>query len=303
MTMPDSNPNSSQPLTDLQVVNAIQGMMLGKAQLLDRRALQLQIAALAVNVAGLLLGMRYPTIVPLVAGMLVLVLLLCWMILFRKHLALRSVGERARRFHLMIDSMGLPLEASDKAQLLSDADTDEEILSADIQKGYYGATGATGIPRLIESAWESAFFSESLHRKAGQLYRAAFLGVLAILTLGVIGIARLVLHSVSALDAVANIVLAGGLVAIICELSLRAARHDQAAKEIGPLQTKLGELYESRHPNAASVFLVIGNYNAAVECAPMIPSRIYISNRDKLNKQFAAVKKAADKTKSGQQKP
>jgi undecaprenyl pyrophosphate phosphatase UppP len=303
--MPNSDHTQSQPPTDLQVLNAIHGMMLGKAQQLDLRALQLQIAALAVNVIGLLLGMRYQTIVPLIAGLIVMLLLLCWLIVFRKHLAVRSVGERARRLHLLVDSLEIPLSAADKSQLFIDADTDIDKLAPYIQKDFFGAFGPTGTSRLIESVWESAFFSESLHKKSGERYRMAFWSVLAILALGIVGIARIFLHSatVSAQDAIANIVLAGGLVAIVSELFLRAERHDQAVREIAPLQTQLCGLYQSHKPSDSLVFLVIGNYNAAVECAPMIPKSVYINNRDKLNRQFAAVKEAADKAKAGHSNP
>lgn len=303
--MPNSDRTPSQPPTDLQVLNAIHGMMLGKAQQLDLRALQLQIAALIVNVIGLLLAMRYQTIVPLIAGLLVMLLLLCWLIVFRKYLVLRSVGERSRRLHLMVDSLGIPLRADDKAQLLIDADTDVDKLVPYIQKNFFGSYGPTGTPRLIESVWESAFFSESLHKKSGERYRVAFWSVLAILVLGIVGITRIYLHSasVSVQDGIANIVLAGGLVAIISELFLRAERHDQAVRVIAPLQTQLCGLYQSHKPSDSLVFLIIGNYNAAVECAPMIPKSVYINNRDKLNRQFAAIKEAADRAKAGHSNP
>jgi hypothetical protein len=303
--MTESQQGTPVKLTDLQLVNAVHGLMLGKAQRLDRIALQLQITALVVNVAGLLLGMLYQTIVPLLAGLLVVVLGVCWMVQFRRYQVFRSVGERARRLHLMVDSMGIPLSIEDRSQLIRDADTVEEELRPYIQKEFFGAFGPAGTSRLIESEWESSFFSESLHKKAGNRYKVAFWSVLAVLVLAIGGVARFfqLSSALSAKDEVANILLTGGLVAIVSELYMRAERHDQAAREIDPLRIRLCNLYQMHKPDLSLVFLVIGSYNSTVENAPMIPNSVYVRNRDKLNKQFRDDKEAADKEKAKHRKP
>jgi len=281
----------AEKLTELQVLNAIHGKMLGRAEALDRMAFWLQSAAIGINILGLLLGLKYPTVLPLAAGIISVILLVVWLATYRRHLVFRSAGEKARRCHLLADSFGVALSPTDLGQLLQRADADAAALRRYLQNDYYPPSGPVGAARLSLATWESAFFSEALNKKAAESYRRWFWFVLIVFMFALVVTLRFTPQSDSnpMLDSVATILLTGGSFAVLAELFLRSELHAHAAADLAPIQIHLDQLYRRAFVTPVDLLMVLGDYNSTVEAAPMIPKRIYEANRDRLNEQWKII--------------
>jgi len=194
-------------------------------------------------------------------------------------------AEEARRYALLSDALGQtedPVGARDLRVQMAGRVERQAVKHDD--PFYYSTTAALGPIRLKEILQESVFFSKHLYRKAGN--RAVTFFVLEILVLLVVTLIALGF----AKDATVGPMIARTIVLVL--LFFMAIDQLGAGLEWWQAATRAravdSDLRMLTNPTTETLLPVFAEYSVATAMAMPIPTGLYESNRDTLNREWTA---------------
>ncbi|HZH27567.1 MAG TPA: hypothetical protein VEY95_10335 [Azospirillaceae bacterium] len=212
----------------------------------------------------------------------------CWIWLWLKFKESRSLAERVRRLTLMAEDLGLEVSKAELLQIKASFSVSDQEAERLADPNYYDVAGTPGPARLAEKLEQSAFWSAFLLRKSAEQ-------VLVYLAVPVIFIAALLL-SIPLLEA--DWGLAGARVAcaaILFPLSTdflgAYIGYRSAAQEVDQVLARLRTARVAGY-QLPDVLTIMGDYNAAVEAAPMFARGVYEKHNNRLNDLWSQYRKA-----------
>lgn len=201
---------------------------------------------------------------------------------YRRH---RAAGDQARRLVLVTSGLG---------ENVADPSTFSENCGADIEnmkplkiEEYFATRAAPGMKRLSEMLDESSFFTGALQRKSGEILKVL---VFIIFTLSVLIVLSIALRASGdgALSS-ARVFLAFLVFLLSSDVLGAAIGHHEAGAEMARIRLRLDAARARNYPTG-DVLLLMSDYNAAVEAAPLILPKLYRFNSDRLNKDWSEYK-------------
>ena len=196
----------------------------------------------------------------------------------------RNTAERARRVLLLVKGANYQISAKECTDLITSFSVSEEESKQWEDPAYFTATETTGYGRLAGMIQESAFFSRHLYSLSG---RHSLLGFIMVFAASVAML--LILPSVTNRTwsiAVAQIACTLLMFLVSYDLLGRALAYTRASGALARIDDRLDNLGTpsfSEH----DLILIWGDYNAAVQEAPLISTPIYEKHKDRLNRLYA----------------
>lgn len=189
-----------------------------------------------------------------------------------RQLAFRRYGERVRRATLLAKGLGHELSAHEYRSIETAFDGDRERAAAKADANYYASTLPPGEDRLIENLYESAFWSADLYRHSARPAWVRF-GVLAL------AVILIIVMTVPFLAGDLGVILARIVLVVMTILVSRevfgdAVAYSMAHRDVSLVLERL-EALKGKPDKAADLMLILGDYNAAVEAAPMPQAGVY----------------------------
>jgi hypothetical protein len=211
-------------------------------------------------------------------------LLFTWLHLDRRYRAHRHVGERARRATLIMQGLGQQVSPEEMFDLRNSFKVSAVQAKPYEDKAYFSSSAPPGLRRLGEMLEESAFWSETLQTDSAKAMGALFA---FLLVLGLVAVLALVPFADRPTIMAALRIGLAMLVFLLSSDVLAAWRsHEQAARQIRDIQTRLRVAASSGYPQA-DVLLLMSEYNAAVEAAPVVVPFVYKLKQGALNDRWS----------------
>ena len=192
----------------------------------------------------------------------------------------RSLSERLRRATLLAQGMGLSISDSEWRSIMVRLKSKSSEASALTDSEYYGSQTPLSAQRLTEMLEESAFWSGHLHRSSASVMWIAF--AMSILLFFIFLFFAIPSMSSQNLLNGARVVSIMLVLVVSNDVFVAALDHTAAANALQDIITRLEAVKLSGYlePN---VLFVLGEYNAAVQEAPMMVPFVYDANKDKIN--------------------
>ncbi len=198
----------------------------------------------------------------------------------RRH---RSTGDQARRVVLIASGLGEQVSAEQRLRIFDRFTVSITGRPLMREESYFASRSEPGHHRLAELIQESAYWTRDLQQTSAIALRVVLLGV------GIL--AGLVLwRSVPALPTETQISLARVLIALLVfilssDVLGAMFAHEDAAKKIGEILHRV-ETAAARGYQACDVLLLMSDYNAAVESAPVTLPGVYKLRGRKLTRRW-----------------
>lgn len=216
-------------------------------------------------------------------------LLLLWIVVDHSYRSHRSAGEHGRRASYIVGGLQYVLSPAEQLSLRSSFCVTESEAQAAASKDYFATKAATGPHRLGEMISESAFYTEKLHAKSAQ-YTMIFVS-LTVLIFVVVSWSAVPFADVNFQIAVTRVFLAVLVFLLSSDVWGAASGHVAAWLAVKDVRKRL-EAVEARDYPLADVLLVMSDYNAVVERAPMILPHVYNIHRKHLDDLWKTYEKA-----------
>lgn len=268
-------------MTQNKILGALQEVGLSRAETLDTRATNLQRVALAISASGVLVSGAMAVYGLAMAEVLVIVL---WFRTWGQQLKFRHAGEQARRARLLADGLGISLDARDLSDLIEAACVSSPELKKFCKPEFFSSRAKAGEKRLAEMIEESAWWSSRLYRCCADRTRL-FFWVALLISFGVLSLSLPFARPAIAMAEfrVLFVVLA---FLVSAEVLARAWMYQLAEREVQRVELLL------RHPPPPNtdahgrLLHLMGDYNAAVEMAPLMLKGIYAKHQRDLNNRW-----------------
>jgi hypothetical protein len=208
-----------------------------------------------------------------------------------------SLGERLRRLAMLQDGVGREVSPLESAVL------QEKIWNAPkkpLPDPYYTSQFPQGPKRLIDLTAECAFFSGSIGKAAGRLFKAVSIVASSILVLSLILVVSLGVQR-SELEITAKVVLLGitfWMTEDLLEMSFKYASLGDACERI---LHECSRLLEQSRPSTEDAYVLLHEYDAAVAGTPPLPGLIYRRRNSHLSEIWRGTRPSA--TAGGTFKP
>ncbi|WP_300395752.1 hypothetical protein [Henriciella sp.] len=199
----------------------------------------------------------------------------------------RRYGERVRRATLLAKGLGHELSAHEYRRIETGFEGDAESLAEKADGKYYASAVPPGEGRLIENLYESAFWSEDLYRHSSKRAWIRFGAMM-------VAVIIIVIMTMPFLDGDMEIVLSRVVLVIMTLLVSReifgdAMDYAAAQHEVELILERL-ETLKDKADKTADLMLILGDYNASVQSAPMPQSGVYEARRASITKAWDAHK-------------
>ena len=195
-----------------------------------------------------------------------------WFALARKQRAHRSAGDQARRVVLLASGLDEKFSAEQRLRIFDKFSA--PILGNPLvrDESYFASRAAPGYRRLAELIEESAYWTRDLQKASATILQAAIVisGILMTLVLWL---------GVPLLPSNVTISIARVLIAILVfmltsDVIGAIVKHGEAANAIGEILQRI-ETAAARGYPAADILLIMSDYNATVESAPLALPGVY----------------------------
>jgi hypothetical protein len=198
-----------------------------------------------------------------------------------------SCGETIRRAAMLQDGLGIQPSALVIADLCARLCLPESGKPTYLGS-YYASPSPTGPKRLAEILLESAFWTKNLSRKAEQI----MWWVIAVTTTLIVCIAIVFLLWGSSqgtrLEDIAKILVISLGFWTLGDWAVLALKYRTLAQATEPILSSTEKLVQSDDPNSNEALILLGEYNAALACGPIIPQRVYEHYQNRFNKAWSA---------------
>lgn len=217
-----------------------------------------------------------------------LFLVFVWQLLAYQGRKSHHIAERARRMVVLSEGLGIQISGKQYSDIRMQFTVSPSDGKKHENQNYYKANESPGNARLAEMLQESAFWSKHLLDRSSSRYWLLFVVTLLSAFVGL-----LLLYSVPNLLIVQIFsvlliwLITGGLFSDALKFTI-------AARAIDDVENRL-DGYLSAQSLDKDLLVILGDYNAIVQEIPTIPSSIYYSLRDKLNKLWIESRKANNK--------
>lgn len=191
--------------------------------------------------------------------------------------AFRRYGERVRRATLLATGLGHELSAHEFRRIQTDFEGERDRAAGKADPDYYASGLPAGEERLIENLYESAFWSADLYRHSAKSAWIRF----AVMAIAVIFI---IVTTLPFLSDELPIILSRIVLVVMTILASRevfgdAVAYSTAHREVCLIMERL-EALRVKADKTADLMLILGDYNSAVEMAPMPESGVYERRRN-----------------------
>lgn len=264
-------------MTQRDTLVGLQRAGFARASVLDKRFFGLQVLASAFVVASLLLP-EGPVV--RILGPMTLLVVACALVVNVRSKAQRLFAERVRRATLLVDGLGGKLSLLEMRRLGALAGMSEAEIAIWNDPSYFVATAPPGVERATEMLEESALWSTTLFRRSADRTLFWMLGLLGVAVASLlIGLELFPAESSS----VQAKIFSGVATAIFSvELLTRWWAYRIAARDVDDVLTRLEQLRRLGF-HQDDFLLALGDYNSAVEGAPLMAPGVYAENREKLD--------------------
>lgn len=253
-----------------------------RAARLQKRALQLQVG---ISVFGALSVILTAPLASYLLAVASFVLALIWAYATWACKKTRGQAERARRATLLIEGLGSKISQSEMLHLWTGFSSTEAEGANLEDDGYYDAREAPGIPRVMEMLEETSFWSCHLMQASARSMWELF-GASAIFSLIVALVAVQIVDSGTA-QSIARLVCLLLTLGVSAEILGSALAYQASTSELGKFGSRIAAVRATGF-DLADVLMLLFDYNAAVEGAPMFVPGAYDREKDKLNGLWTA---------------
>lgn len=209
-----------------------------------------------------------------------LVLAAAWQFAHYKLKASRAQAERARRSTLLMDGLGEQISEAELRDIRRSFTVSLEQGRIHEDGAYYDAKAGAGESRLAEMLEESAFWSHDLLEKSATVMIGFFLASLAAAVFLLLAI--VFIFDGAVLQKSARAVCAAITLFVSAEVFGAAVAFASAARCVERVNLRLTALRGSG-ARRADLLQIMGDYNSAVEGAPLFVPGVYRRNRERLN--------------------
>jgi len=196
----------------------------------------------------------------------------------------RSTAERARRTLLVMEGLDWVLSQKEITDLIAGFSVSQEEATPWEDPGYFVSTGKPGHERLATVIQQSAFFSRHLFAASAKWSALWFIATL-LPTTAILFILPGVRSQAWGI-AIAQIICILLMLLISIDFLGRAVDYAHASSAVGRVDERL-EKSQATALSQSDLLLIWGDYNAAVQEAPLIPQSVYEKHRDRLNALFS----------------
>lgn len=206
-----------------------------------------------------------------------------WFALARKQRAHRSAGDQARRAVLLSSGLNEKVSAEQQLRIFDSFSVPLADVPDVLEVDYFASRAFPGYDRLAELIEESAYWTRDLQKVSANFLIATLILIAAIMLLAVgLGIPMLpaegIISMARVLVAILVFLLTSNLIGAIFA-------HYEAASTISEILHRIEAAAARGHP-AADVLLLMSDYNATVESAPLTLPGVFELRRPFLTKRW-----------------
>jgi len=250
-----------------------------------QQAANLQYAILYVQIAIAVLGAAVVFVtgqmIDYSASILGASLVISWLILFINCRKKRDLAERLRRATLVSGGLGIVLSREEFCDLMLASGATESQIHGYHDPTYYAAQGLPpGAEKLAGMLCESSFFSAYLLARSAWIY-ASVCFVTFVVCVGTILVALTVLDR-GALVISVRFVCCFATLLVSTDLLGASIAYASAAETVRNVIQRLRLAKANGYPQH-DLLMILGDYNSAVEGAPLFPPGVYAHYADWLN--------------------
>lgn len=224
-----------------------------------------------------------------ISALLALVATFAWAYFDWRYKQHRSIAEKGRRVILLARGLGVSLSGKEYRDLLASFNISPEDGAKCEDPEYYENVGEPGYEKLAGMLQESAFWSKHLLSASASRYWSYF--VVSVSLFIVLLLALIPFLGDKHLIIGAKILTLMLTLLVSNDILGRALSYSNATQEVAKVYDSLEEVKSSENPAHALLF-ILGDYNSAVEGAPMFASGVYERNSKRLNELWRIEKKA-----------
>jgi len=243
---------------------------------LQRRLLLLQGGVAGLGALSIFLTHALASYLLAIASMLLACYWTYTAIMGRK---VRGQAERARRATLLIEGLGDPISPSEMRNLWAGFAAPDSAAQAREDEGYYDARESPGVVRLVEMVEETSFWSYRLMQASARAMWGWF--ALSVL-LAIIILLAVQVADISAGQWIARMICLLLTFAVSFEILGAALAYQASSEDLAKFGARIEAVRATDH-SLADVLMLLFDYNAAVEGAPMFVPGLYDREKDKLN--------------------
>jgi hypothetical protein len=247
----------------------------------------MRIVQIAIAILGAGSAFLNAPIYNMILAAVALILAVAYAWLGNSYKSCRSHAERVRRTTLLSKGLGINISPIERTEMLTLFSSSLEAGRKAQDDNYYASKEQVGKRRLIEMLEESAFWSADLYRHAETRawIRAGVFLVITVLALIFLPIfTGLGLQAINASQGMCAIL----VLFVSGEVIGAALAYREAADAAKSVVQRLQRLKEKSDENLSDdILMILGDYNSAVEGAPMVPAKIYLRRKDKINAHWS----------------
>ncbi len=213
------------------------------------------------------------------------VFLIIWLIATHSYRRYKADGDQARRTCLVLEGFPDAPSAAQLFQIYQSFNVEDSDATERADPNYFATTAEKGPTRLAEMLEESAFWTEKLQEESGR-WMAVILAIIASVSV----ISWLLLMPSDDLGlrvSLSRVVLALLPFFLSSDVFGALEGHRAAAHSICQLRLRL-DAAQARGAQMGDVMLLMLDYNAAVEAAPMNLPYLYDLRKSKLGERWSA---------------
>lgn len=211
------------------------------------------------------------------------VLLVLWLYVAGRHRRHKEDGDQARRVSLILEAFPDRPSPAQLFQIFQSFSVSAADAAKQAEDGYFATAALPGNGRLAEMLEESSFWTEKLQEDSASIM-AGFLGVVAaVATVGWLLLAPS--EDTEMRVSLARVFLALLAFFLSSDVFGALAGHRAAAKSICNIRLRLNAAQAQQAP-AGDMLILMLDYNAAVEAAPMVLPFLYNLRRKRLKAQW-----------------
>ncbi len=260
-----------------------------KAKRSEQIALYLQIlvavaalGSVAAN-ADLLSGYVNANLILYILSMMTLIATVLRFVFSHRTRLLRNSAERARRLLTLVDGLGQKVSQNELESVLKSMTASEEEGKRWEDPDFFATEEERGYDRFADIIQESSFYSEHLYSISARRTWYWFIGATIVSLMTLFGLVRINTATMAVALAQAVIVLLIFLVS--SNLLGNALEYMEASRAIGRITDRLVMPGAPNYDENDLIYLW-DDYNATVQNTPMIPTRVYNQNEERLAKKY-----------------
>ncbi len=263
--------------TDIDALIGLQRGAYEDASKLQKWSFWLNLSIAGAGIVTVFVGDSH---IALGATLIAFLLFLLTVFLSWRHRGLRGFAERVRKATLLSKGLGHSLSNKERRSIRAAYPGDEERAKALVDRNYYASKANPSPRRLAEMLEESAFWSEYLLRRCSVITWLRFVGFVAATIVIFAGVAGY--YSGGGMADAVRVLLAVLSVLISREFFGAAMAYTVAASTASSIVERLQSL-QSDDDILPDLMLILGDYNSAVESAPLFLPGVYEKHEKKLN--------------------